>query len=104
MRKGSLMLALSLAAISFPVPAQNTVTLYGLINDVFDSTNNAKSSKSYKLLSGEMQGSRWSLKGTEDLVGGLLCSCFATISTNRHSASRLSSRRLTRETDHVSTG
>ncbi|MGC2967732.1 porin [Paraburkholderia aspalathi] len=63
--------AAALAAFSFPVFAQNTVTLYGLIDEGFDYTNNVKGGKVYELQSGYAQGSRWGLKGTEDLGGGL---------------------------------
>jgi predicted porin len=71
MRKSSLVLASSLAVLSFPVLAQSTVTLYGVIDEGLDFTNNAKGSKAYKMQSGDVQGSRWGLKGTEDLGGGL---------------------------------
>jgi predicted porin len=61
----------ALAAAALPAFAQNTVTLYGLIDEGFDFTNNVNGSKAYELQSGYAQGSRWGLKGTEDLGGGL---------------------------------
>ncbi|CAM2193420.1 porin [Paraburkholderia sp. A1RI_3L] len=61
----------ALAAAALPAFAQNTVTLYGLIDEGFDFTNNVNGSKVYELQSGYAQGSRWGLKGTEDLGGGL---------------------------------
>jgi predicted porin len=64
-------LATALAALSFPVFAQSTVTLYGVIDEGIDYTNNVGGSKVYELQSGYAQGSRWGLKGTEDLGGGL---------------------------------
>ncbi|WP_042299186.1 porin [Paraburkholderia kururiensis] len=61
----------ALAATALPAFAQNTVTLYGLIDEGFNFTNNVNGSKVYELQSGYAQGSRWGLKGTEDLGGGL---------------------------------
>ncbi|WP_341313526.1 porin [Paraburkholderia sp. IMGN_8] len=68
--KKSILVAV-IAAASVPAFAQSTVTLYGLIDEGFDYTNNVKGSKVYELQSGYAQGSRWGLKGTEDLGGGL---------------------------------
>ncbi|TAM07684.1 MAG: porin [Paraburkholderia sp.] len=51
--------------------AQSSVTLYGLIDEGFDFTNNVGGNRVYELQSGYVQGSRWGLKGTEDLGGGL---------------------------------
>lgn len=61
----------ALAAASYPVFAQNAVTLYGVIDEGFDYTNNVTGSKVYELQSGYLQGSRWGLKGSEDLGGGM---------------------------------
>ncbi|BAO89001.1 porin Gram-negative type precursor [Caballeronia cordobensis] len=61
----------SLIAAAFPAFAQSSVTLYGLIDEGLDFTNNANGSKAYKMQSGDVQGSRWGLKGTEDLGSGL---------------------------------
>jgi predicted porin len=63
--------AACLACTSIPAFAQSTVTLYGLIDEGFVYTNNAKGSKAYVLQSGDLAGSRWGLKGAEDLGGGL---------------------------------
>ncbi|CAB3743711.1 porin [Paraburkholderia rhynchosiae] len=60
-----------IVAASAPAFAQNTVTLYGVIDEGIDYTNNVKGGKVYELQSGYVQGSRWGLKGTEDLGGGL---------------------------------
>jgi predicted porin len=54
-----------------PAFAQSSETLYGLIDEGFDYTNNVKGGKVYELQSGYTQGSRWGLKGNEDLGGGL---------------------------------
>ncbi|MGF6546714.1 putative porin [Paraburkholderia youngii] len=51
--------------------AQSTVTLYGLIDEGIDYTNNVGGKHVYELQSGYVQGSRWGLKGSEDLGGGL---------------------------------
>jgi predicted porin len=64
-------LAMAAAVISAPAFSQNSVTLYGVIDEGFDYTNNVGGSKVYELQSGYVQGSRWGLKGSEDLGGGL---------------------------------
>lgn len=69
MKKTILLTALT--AVTFPAFAQNAVTLYGIIDEGFDFTNNVKGSKVYELQSGYAQGSRWGLKGGEDLGGGV---------------------------------
>ncbi|WP_434667415.1 porin [Paraburkholderia sp. A3BS-1L] len=60
-----------LASATLPAFAQNSVTLYGVVDEGFNYTNNVNGSKVYELQSGYVQGSRWGLKGTEDLGGGL---------------------------------
>nr|WP_057929590.1 porin [Burkholderia ambifaria] len=69
--KKKLLAASVLATLGTSAHAQSTVTLYGLIDEGFDFTNNVGGSKVYELQSGFAQGSRWGLKGTEDLGGGL---------------------------------
>lgn len=54
-----------------PVFAQSSVTLYGVIDEGLNYTNNVLGNHEYELQSGYVQGSRWGLKGTEDLGGGL---------------------------------
>lgn len=65
----------SLFALSFFVTsaafAQSSVTLYGIIDEGFGFTNNASGNKAWQFQSGWVAGSRWGLKGTEDLGGGL---------------------------------
>lgn len=61
----------ALTAFAVPAFAQSSVTLYGLIDEGFDYTNNVRGGHVYELASGYAQGSRWGLKGSEDLGGGL---------------------------------
>ncbi|CAB3780160.1 porin [Paraburkholderia caffeinilytica] len=63
--------ALLFTTISVPVFAQNSVTLYGLIDEGFNYTSNVGGHNVYELKSGYAQGSRWGLRGSEDLGGGL---------------------------------
>ena len=70
MKKPSLYLVASLA-FSAPAFAQNSVTLYGLIDEGIDYTNNVGGKHAYELQSGYAQGSRWGLKGTEALGDGV---------------------------------
>ncbi|OAJ52329.1 porin [Paraburkholderia ginsengiterrae] len=70
MKKTAITLAASFA-IAAPAFAQNSVTLYGVIDEGIDYTNNVGGKHLYELQSGYAQGSRWGLKGTEDLGGGL---------------------------------
>jgi predicted porin len=70
MKKQVIALAVS-TAFAAPAFAQNTVTLYGLIDEGFDYTNNVGGKSLSELQSGYAQGSRWGLKGSEDLGGGL---------------------------------
>lgn len=50
--------------------AQSNVTLYGLIDEGIDLTSNVGGERAYQLASGVLQGSRWGLRGSEDLGGG----------------------------------
>ena len=51
--------------------AQSSVTLYGLIDASVAYTNNAGVGSKYAFNSGSINGSRWGLRGAEDLGGGL---------------------------------
>jgi predicted porin len=51
--------------------AQNSVTLYGLIDEGFNYTSNADGHAGYQLLAGDTAGSRWGIRGIEDLGDGL---------------------------------
>ena len=64
------------AAASAPVHAQSSVTLYGIIDEGINYTSNVQTSPGqghnlYSLSSGILSGSRWGLRGVEDLGGGL---------------------------------
>ncbi len=55
--------------------AQSSVTLYGIIDDGVNYTSNVQTSpgnghQQYGMLSGVLSGSRWGLRGNEDLGGG----------------------------------
>ena len=63
--------AVVLCSATVPAFAQSSVTLYGLIDEGIDFTNNSGGHQVYEMTSGYAQGSRWGLKGTEDLGGGL---------------------------------
>ncbi|SIN80514.1 porin [Paraburkholderia phenazinium] len=69
--KKNILAAMIVSTITAPAFAQNSVTLYGLIDEGFDYTNNVAGDKVYELQSGFAQGSRFGLKGAEDLGGGL---------------------------------
>ncbi len=49
--------------------AQSSVTLYGIVDEGFNYQSNAGGHALYNLSSGVIQGSRWGLKGSEDLGG-----------------------------------
>ena len=52
--------------------AQSSVTLYGVVDDGFDINTNSGGERLYALTSaGAIQNSRWGLRGSEDLGGGL---------------------------------
>jgi predicted porin len=67
--------AATLAVFATAAHAQSSVTLYGLIDAGISYVNNSKSAtgsdKLFKYDDGVSQGSRWGLRGTEDLGGGL---------------------------------
>lgn len=63
-------------AISAPAHAQSTVTLYGIIDEGVNYTSNVQTSAGhghnlYSVSSGILSGSRWGLRGVEDLGGGM---------------------------------
>ncbi|MBN3724564.1 porin [Burkholderia sp. Ac-20379] len=65
-------LALGLvSATSVAAHAQSSVTLYGIVDAGIAYTNNQKGASNIQQSSGKLSGSRWGLKGTEDLGGGL---------------------------------
>ncbi|NYH17157.1 putative porin [Paraburkholderia bryophila] len=59
------------AAFAQSASAQTSVTLYGVLDEGINYTNNVGRGHVYELASGDAQGSRWGLKGAEELGGGL---------------------------------
>jgi predicted porin len=71
MRKALLIAGIPALLLSAVSHAQSSVTLYGLIDEGFNFTSNAEGHRGYQMVSGDVSGSRWGLKGTEDLGQGL---------------------------------
>ncbi|MDE1183190.1 porin [Paraburkholderia sp.] len=69
--KKSLLALAALGAFAGTAQAQSSVTLYGIIDEGFNFNTNSGGSHLYNLSSGVLQGSRFGLRGTEDLGGGL---------------------------------
>jgi predicted porin len=64
--------ALGAAAFASHAYAQNSVTLYGIVDTgVMYVHNSSGQATQVSMVSGSLSGSRWGLKGTEDLGGGL---------------------------------
>ncbi|KML48122.1 porin [Burkholderia cepacia] len=66
-------LSLALLGAAGAAHAQSSVTLYGVIDTsiAYVHGNNGQGINSWQMLSGNLQGSRFGLKGAEDLGGGL---------------------------------
>jgi predicted porin len=69
--KKSLLALAALGTFAGVAHAQSSVTLYGIVDEGFNWTSNAGGHNLYNLSSGVLQGSRWGLRGTENLGGGL---------------------------------
>jgi len=69
--KKSLIAAATLGMFSGIAYAQGSVTLYGIVDEAFTYNSNAGGARLYNLTSGGIQSSRWGLRGTEDLGGGM---------------------------------
>ncbi|NLP61933.1 porin [Paraburkholderia sacchari] len=69
--KKSLLALAALGAFAGVAHAQSSVTLYGIIDEGFNLNTNSGGKHLYNLSSGVMQGSRFGLRGAEDLGGGL---------------------------------
>jgi len=69
--KKSLVAAVLLASFACTARAQNSVTLYGLIDVGMNYANNIGGHSQYSMGAGNLAGNRWGLRGTEDLGGGL---------------------------------
>lgn len=74
-RKTDLMIrssvVLALGAMSASAFAQNSVTLYGILDEGINYTSNVGGHSHFEMASGFPHGSRWGLKGAEDLGGGV---------------------------------
>jgi predicted porin len=55
---------------SFGVQAQSSATLYGVADDGFVYASNAGGHSQIQMNSGNIMGSRWGLRGSEELGGG----------------------------------
>ncbi|AIO69951.1 porin [Burkholderia oklahomensis] len=66
-------LSLALLGAAGAAQAQSSVTLYGVIDTsiTYVHGNNGQANNAWLMGSGNLQGSRWGLKGTEDLGSGL---------------------------------
>jgi GBP family porin len=69
--KKTLMFAALSGVFATAAHAQSSVTLYGLIDAGMTYTNNQNGHSNFKATSGSVNGSRWGLRGSEDLGGGL---------------------------------
>ncbi len=63
--------AFASCAIATPVFSQSSVTLYGVLDEGLNYTNNVGGHRQAALASGFPHGSRWGLKGAEALGGGV---------------------------------
>ncbi|HTH76156.1 MAG TPA: porin [Trinickia sp.] len=69
--KSRLALIAALSAASCGAYAQSNVTLYGILDEGLGFVSNSGGKHLYSMSSGNMQGNRWGLRGTEDLGGNL---------------------------------
>ncbi|SAL14698.1 outer membrane protein, (porin) [Caballeronia sordidicola] len=76
--KKTLIVAAVAASFATAANAQSSVTLYGLIDAGFTYVNNEVTTRAdkgsapaFRLSSGNINGSRWGLRGAEDLGGGM---------------------------------
>jgi predicted porin len=64
-------ISLGVFAATSAAHAQSSVTLYGIIDESITFLHNQGGKNQWSTVSGNLQGSRWGLKGAEDLGGGL---------------------------------
>jgi len=69
--KKTLMVAALTGVFATAAHAQSSVTLYGLIDAGITYTNNQHGHANWQETTGSVNGSRWGLRGAEDLGGGL---------------------------------
>lgn len=65
------LVALAMLSVVSAVRAENSVTLYGVIDTAINYTNSAGRGTTVAMAAGNTSGSRWGLKGSEDLGNGL---------------------------------
>jgi predicted porin len=71
MKKSLAIVAAVAATFASASYAQSSVTLYGIVDAGFTYTTNIGGKADYAMTSGNIQASRWGLRGAEDLGGGL---------------------------------
>ncbi len=69
--KKTIMVMAVLGAVTGAAHAQSSVTLYGIIDEGLLFSTNSGGGRQYALQGSVLQSSRWGLRGTEDLGGGL---------------------------------
>jgi GBP family porin len=69
--KKTLLVGALTGAFATMAHAQSSVTLYGLIDAGITYTNNQGGHSAWQQTTGSVNGSRWGLRGSEDLGGGL---------------------------------
>jgi predicted porin len=74
MKRFSALLATVCTVLPFSAAhAQNSVTLYGVVDDGISYIHNSGAQSSqWKMSAGNLSGDRWGIKGSEDLSGGLV--------------------------------
>ncbi len=71
MKKNLAIAAVVAATFASASYAQSSVTLYGIVDTGFTYTTNVQGKANYAVTSGNVQASRWGMRGVEDLGGGL---------------------------------
>jgi general bacterial porin, GBP family len=71
MKKHLIIAAAVAATFASASYAQSSVTLYGIVDAGFTYTTNIGNERNFAMTSGNVQASRWGLRGVEDLGGGL---------------------------------
>jgi predicted porin len=69
--KKQIAFSLALTAVASAAIAQSSVTLYGIADAGFYKATNTAGGSQFQLASGMMDGSRWGLRGNEDMGGGM---------------------------------
>lgn len=69
--KSRLVVFAAMSVVSSAAFAQSNVTLYGILDEGLSFVSNSGGKHLYSMASGNMQGNRWGLRGTEDLGGNL---------------------------------